>query len=186
MAADRWNIDPAHTNVEFSVRHLMISTVKGRFADIAGYVVADESDLSSVTVDVTIQAASIDTRQPDRDAHLRSPDFLDVEKFPTITFKGTHIAGDHMSEFQLHGNLTIHGVTKPIALDVTAEGRGKDPWGGERMGYSAHAKINRTDFGLSWNQALETGGVVVGHEIKLSIDLEVIKVPAEQPVGATA
>jgi polyisoprenoid-binding protein YceI len=184
MAAERWNIDPAHSHVEFSVRHLMISTVKGTFKDIAGTVVADESDLSAVSIDVTIQVASIDTRQPDRDTHLKSPDFFDAAKYPTITYKGTHIKGDHMSEFQLHGNLTMHGVTKPVALDVTAEGRGKDPWGNERIGYSASGKIDRRDFGLTWNQALETGGVAVGHEVKIHIDLEIVKAVAEQPVGA--
>jgi polyisoprenoid-binding protein YceI len=184
MAADRWNIDPAHTNVEFAVRHLMISTVKGRFSDVSGHATADESDLSGLKLEVTIKAASIDTRQPDRDAHLKSPDFFDVEKYPTIVFKGSHIKGDHMSEFELHGNLTMHGVTKPIQLDVTAEGRGKDPWGGERMGYSAKGKIDRRDFGLNWNQALETGGIAVGHDVKLSIDLELVKAPAEQPAAA--
>jgi polyisoprenoid-binding protein YceI len=184
MAAERWNIDPAHSHVEFSVRHLMISTVKGTFKDVAGTVVADESDLSAVSIDVTIQVASIDTRQPDRDTHLKSPDFFDAAKYPTITYKGTHIKGDHMSEFQLHGNLTMHGVTKPVALDVTAEGRGKDPWGNERIGYSASGKIDRRDFGLTWNQALETGGVAVGHEVKIHIDLEIVKAVAEQPVGA--
>jgi len=184
MAAERWNIDPAHSHVEFSVRHLMISTVKGTFKDVTGTVVADESDLSAVSIDVTIQVASIDTRQPDRDTHLKSPDFFDAAKYPTITYKGTHIKGDHMSEFQLHGNLTMHGVTKPVALDVTAEGRGKDPWGNERIGYSASGKIDRRDFGLTWNQALETGGVAVGHEVKIHIDLEIVKAVAEQPVGA--
>jgi polyisoprenoid-binding protein YceI len=184
MAAERWNIDPAHSHVEFSVRHLMISTVKGTFKDVAGTVVADESDLSAVSIDVTIPVASIDTRQADRDTHLKSPDFFDAAKYPTITYKGTHIKGDHMSEFQLHGNLSMHGVTKPVALDVTAEGRGKDPWGNERIGYSASGKIDRRDFGLTWNQALETGGVAVGHEVKIHIDLEIVKAVAEQPVGA--
>jgi polyisoprenoid-binding protein YceI len=186
MAADRWNIDPAHSLVEFAVRHLMISTVKGRFADVAGYVIADEADPSGVKVDVTIKVASIDTRQPDRDAHLKSADFFDAEKYPDITFKGSHVEGDDMTEFVLHGNLTIHGVTKPVALNVTEEGRGKDPWGNERVGYSAKGKIDRRDFGLTWNQSLETGGIAVGHEVKLSIDLEVIKVPAGEPATAKA
>jgi polyisoprenoid-binding protein YceI len=184
MAADRWNIDPAHTNIEFSVRHLMISTVKGRFADFAGAVVADESNLSNVSVDVTIQAASVDTRQPDRDTHLKSPDFFDVATFPTLVFKGGQIKGDFNSEFQLTGTLTIHGVTKPVTLDVTNEGRGKDPWGGERVGFSAKTKINRKDFGLHYNQVLETGGVVIGEEVKIGIDVELVKVPAEEKVAA--
>ncbi|HWZ58994.1 MAG TPA: YceI family protein [Gemmatimonadaceae bacterium] len=184
MAADRWNIDPAHTNIEFSVRHLMISTVKGRFADFAGTIVADESNLSNVSVDVTIQTASVDTRQPDRDTHLKSPDFFDVGKFPTLVFKGGQIKGDINGDFHLTGSLTIRGVTKPITLDVTHEGRGKDPWGGERLGFSAKAKVNRKDFGLAWNQTLETGGVVVGDEVKISVDVELVKVPAEQKVAA--
>jgi polyisoprenoid-binding protein YceI len=184
MAADRWNIDPAHSLVEFSVRHLMISTVKGRFSDVSGFVIVDDADLSGVQVNVTIKTASIDTRQPDRDTHLKSADFFDVEKYPEIAFKGSHVKGDHMSEFELHGNLTLHGVTKPIVLEVTAEGRGKDPWGGERMGYSAKGKIDRREFGLVWNQSLETGGVAVGHEVKISIDLELVKAPAETPAKA--
>jgi polyisoprenoid-binding protein YceI len=184
MAADRWNIDPAHSLVEFSVRHLMISSVKGRFSDISGFVIADESDLSGVQVNVTIKVASIDTRQPDRDTHLKSADFFDVEKYPDITFKGTHVKGDHLSEFELHGNLTMHGVTKPIVLEVTSEGRGKDPWGGERLGYSAKGKIDRRDFGLVWNQSLETGGVAIGHDVKISIDLELVKAVAEKPAAA--
>ena len=184
MAAEHWNIDPAHSNVEFSVRHLMISTVKGRFSEFTGVVVADASDLSDFALDVTIQTASIDTRQPDRDTHLKSADFFDVAKYPTIVFKGSHITGDHMSEFELHGNLTMHGVTKPIYLEVTAEGQGKDPWGNERLGYSAKGKIDRRDFGLTWNQALEAGGVAVGHEVKISIDLELVKAAAPQPAAA--
>lgn len=186
MAADRWNIDPAHSHVEFAVRHLMISTVKGRFADLSGYIIIDENDPSGVQVDVTIKVASIDTRQPDRDAHLRSADFFDAEKYPDITFKGSHVDGDDMTQFVLNGNLTIHGVTKQIALNVNEEGRGKDPWGNERVGYSATGKIDRRDFGLTWNQNLETGGIAVGHEVKISMDLEVIKVPAGQPAAAKA
>jgi polyisoprenoid-binding protein YceI len=166
--ATTWNIDPSHTNVEFSVKHLMISSVKGRFAQVSGTATGDQ-------IEVTIGAASIDTRQEQRDAHLKSADFLEVEKFPTITFKSREIDGDVDGEFRLAGDLTIHGVTRPVTLDVTSEGRGKDPWGGERAGFSAKGKIDRRDFGLHYNQALETGGVVVGHDVKISIDVELVK-----------
>jgi polyisoprenoid-binding protein YceI len=170
--ATKWQLDPAHSSVEFGVRHLMISTVKGRFGDIAGQISIDPENIESPTVDVTIQTASIDTRQEQRDAHLRSADFFDAEKWPTITFKGNRIEGDADSEFKLFGNLTIRGVTRPIVLSVTKEGEGSDPWGGVRAAFSAKGKIDRRDFGLTWNQALEKGGFVVGDEIKISLDAE--------------
>jgi polyisoprenoid-binding protein YceI len=170
-----WTIDKAHSNVEFAVRHLMISTVKGRFSDVSGTVTVDESNPSATTLDITIPTVTIDTRQSDRDAHLRSADFLDVEHYPTITFKGHRIDGDLRSAFRVVGNLTIHGVTREITLEVTAEGQGPDPMGsGVRAGYSAKAALDRRDFGLLYNMALETGGVVVGHDLKISIDLELL------------
>jgi polyisoprenoid-binding protein YceI len=170
-----WNIDPAHTHAEFSVRHLMISTVKGRFGAIKGTVTGDASEPSSLVVDVTIDPATVDTREPQRDAHLRSADFFDVEKFPTLTFRSRRVEGDVDGEFKVVGDLTIHGVTREVTLDVSSEGRVTDPWGGERAGFSAKGKIDRRDFGLLYNQALETGGVVVGHEIKIGIDVELVK-----------
>ena len=174
QAAGVWTIDPAHSHIEFGVRHMMISTVKGRFAEVEGKV--DASDPEHPDVEVTIPVASIDTRQEQRDAHLRSPDFFDAEQHPAIHFASTGVEGDPTSDkFQLTGNLTIRGVTHPITLDVTAEGTAKDPWGGERAGYSARGKINRKDYNLTWNQALETGGVLVGEEIKISIDVELVK-----------
>ena len=169
-----WNIDPAHSHVEFAVKHLMISTVKGRFAVVQGTIVTDESDPAKGRVEVAIDADSIDTREAQRDAHLKSADFFDVEKFPKLTFTSTKIAGDGDS-FTLTGDLTIHGVTRPVTLDVTSEGRGKDPWGGERAGFSATTRINRSVFGLTWNVLLETGGLTVGDEIKISIDAELVK-----------
>ena len=169
-----WKIDPAHTSVEFAVRHMMITTVKGRFTGVDGSVTIDEAQSSAARVDVTIDAASIDTREPQRDTHLKSGDFFDVEKFPTLTFRGTRIDGDAQA-FQLTGDLTIHGVTRPITLDVTHEGRGKDPWGGERVGYSATGKLRRGDYGLTWNAALETGGFLVGDEVKISLDIELVR-----------
>ena len=169
-----WKIDPSHTIVEFSAKHLMISTVKGRITDIEGTIVADEDELTNSSVDVMLKAASIDTRTEQRDNHLRSPDFLHAEQFPVITFRSTKIEGDR-EDFSLTGDLTIREVTKPIMLKVTFEGQTKDPWGGERIGFSASGKIDRRDFGLTWNQLLETGGAVVGNEIKIAVEVEAIK-----------
>jgi polyisoprenoid-binding protein YceI len=170
-----WTVDPAHSNVEFSIRHLMISTVKGRFGGVAGSVVIDEADPSKSNLDITIDVSSIDTREAQRDAHLRSADFFDVETFPSMTFRSSRVGRIAEHEFKVVGDLTIRNQTRSVVLDVTAEGRGKDPWGGERAGFSAVGKIKRSDFGLTWNQALETGGVVVGDEVKISIDAELIR-----------
>ena len=170
-----WKIDPAHSLIEFGVRHLMITTVKGRFGGVEGTVQLDEADPAFADVDVRIDAASIDTREPQRDAHLRSADFFDAEKYPHLTFTTKRPIKRRGNEFELVGDLTIHGVTREVVLDVTEEGRGKDPWGGERLGFSATTKIKRSDFGLTWNQALETGGVLVGDDIKISLDLELLK-----------
>jgi polyisoprenoid-binding protein YceI len=172
-AATTWQIDPAHSHVEFAVRHLMISTVKGRFSDVSGTVTGiDEGEEPSI--DVSIGAASIDTRENQRDAHLRSADFFDADRFPTLRFRSTRVVADG-DGLKVTGNLTIKDVTKDVTLAVTQEGRGKDPWGGERAGYSATTKINRKDYGLTWNQLLETGGVAVGDEIRISIDVELVK-----------
>ena len=177
-----WAIDAAHTNVEFSVRHLMIATVKGRFAQVSGTVVLDEANPARAEVDVTIDAASIDTRVEQRDAHLRSADFFDVEQFPTITFKSRRVTDVDGDQLKLVGDLTIRGVTKEVVLDVTSQGRQTDPWGGERAGFELTGKIKRSDFGLTWNQALEAGGVMVGDDIKISIDAELVKnVSATRP-----
>ena len=170
-----WKIDPAHSSVEFSVRHLMISTVKGRFADVTGTVKTDDSDPTKGEVDVTIAVASIDTREAQRDAHLRSADFFDADHVPTMTFHSTRVEGVKGNTFKLVGDLRIRGVSREVALDVTAEGRGKDPWGGERAGFSAVTTIKRSDYGLTWNQILETGGVAVSDEIKITIDAELVK-----------
>jgi len=174
-ARTTWKIDPVHSHIEFSVRHLMITTVKGRFTGVDGTVSIDEANLSNSEVDIRIDASTIDTREAQRDAHLRSADFRDVEKFPHITFTSKRVADRKGDAFTLVGDLTIHGVTKEVALAVTDEGRGKDPWGGERAGFSATAKINRKDFGLTWNQTLETGGVLVGDEVKIHLELQFVK-----------
>jgi polyisoprenoid-binding protein YceI len=168
-------IDPAHTNVEFAVRHLMISTVKGSFKDVQGTVRIDGSDTTRTAVTVTINPASIDTREPQRDAHLKSPDFLDVDRVPAITFQSRRVDGQPDRPFKLVGDLTIRGVTREVVLDVVPEGRGVDPWGHERAGFSATARISRGDFGLTYNQVLEAGGVLIGDEVKISIDVELVK-----------
>jgi polyisoprenoid-binding protein YceI len=169
-----WKLDPSHTSVEFSVKHLMISTVKGRFADVEGTVTVPGDDVGDATVEVVIKAASIDTRNEQRDGHLRSADFFDAENFPTLTFTSTAIAGTK-EELTLTGDLTIRGVTKSVTLAATFEGQGKDPWGGTRMGFSASGKFDRRDFGLVWNQALEAGGVMVSNDVKLHIDAQLIQ-----------
>jgi polyisoprenoid-binding protein YceI len=173
-----WKIDPAHSSVEFSVRHLMITTVRGRFTGVQGTVVNDSTDPSKSSVEVVIDPATIDTREPQRDAHLRSADFFDVEKFPTLTFRSTGIEGKPGEDFKLKGDLTIHGVTRRVVLDVQSEGQIKDAWGGLRSGFTATTKIKRSDFGLTWNQLLEAGGVTVSDEVKISLDVQVVRIDA--------
>jgi polyisoprenoid-binding protein YceI len=170
-----WQIDPTHTSVGFAVKHLVIATVKGQFGSVSGAVKVDERNPRNVQLEVEIDASSIDTRTEQRDAHLRSPDFLDVETFPKIRFVGKRVEGDLEGDFRLVGDLTIRGVTRETVLEVTNEGRARDPWGGERSVFSAKTKINRAEFGLTWNQALETGGVLVGEDVKISIDVELVK-----------
>lgn len=174
-----WTIDPAHTNVEFGVRHLMISTVKGRFGDVSGTVTLDLTRPAEGHVDVTISAASIDTRNGDRDSHLRSPDFFDVARFPTLRYVSRKVEPVGNGTFRVTGDLTIRDVTREVPLLATLEGQGRDPWGGERVAFSATGKVNRTDFGLVWNAALETGGVVVGEEVKLVIEAELVGAAAK-------
>jgi polyisoprenoid-binding protein YceI len=169
-----WKIDPAHSHVEFAVKHMMISTVKGRFSEVTGEIRHDETNVANSSVEIEVGVASIDTRESQRDTHLRSADFFDAETFPNMTFRSTRIEGP-LDEFKLSGDLTIHGVTRPLTFDVTHEGRGKDPWGGERIGFSATGKIKRSEFGLTWNAALETGGFLVGDDVKISIDIEAVK-----------
>ena len=170
-----WQLDPSHSSIGFSVRHLMIATVKGSFGTFESSFSGNEGDLKDATVSAKIDAASIDTSNDQRDGHLRSPDFFDVEKYPSITFAGKRIVGDAFGDFKLVGDLTIRGVTKEITLDASFEGRAKDPWGNSRLGYTAKGKINRSDFGLTWNQALEAGGVVVSEEVKISIEASFIR-----------
>lgn len=170
-----WQIDPAHTEVGFAVKHLMISTVRGRFGSVGGTIRLDESDLERSSVEVEIDAASIDTRQEQRDAHLRSADFFDVEAHPLITFRSRSIESTGDARFRVAGDLTIHGVTREVILDATDEGRGVDPWGNAKAAFSAETRIDRRDFGLGWNQALETGGVLVANEIRITLDVQAVK-----------
>jgi polyisoprenoid-binding protein YceI len=168
-----YSVDPAHSTVEFIVRHLMIAKVRGRFTSVTGQVeVPAGSDMPSA-VSATIGTASIDTREAQRDEHLRSADFFEAEKFPQITFQSMRIHGT-ADDFTIEGDLTIHGVTHKVDLKGTFEGRATDPWGNQRIGYSAHAKISRKDFGLTWNAALETGGVAVGDEVRIELNIEAI------------
>jgi polyisoprenoid-binding protein YceI len=168
-----YTIDPAHTAVRFSVRHLMISRVHGQFSGVSGTVDVPTGSNVPSAVNVAIEVASIDTREPQRDGHLKSPDFFHAENFPQITFHSTRIEGSE-EEFSVAGDLTIHGETKPVVLSATFDGAGPDPWGNQRLGYEAHAKIKRSDFGLTWNQALEAGGFAIGDEIKIDLNLEVV------------
>ena len=170
-----WVIDPTHSLVEFSAKHLMITTVKGRFGGVRGAIGLDAVTPSRSSVEVTIDAASVDTRVEQRDQHLRSADFLDVERYPDITFRSLRVEGPTAApgdEFRLIGTLTIHGVAREVALAATFEGQAKDPWGGQRVSFSATTKIDRRDFGLTWSQALETGGLLVGNEIKISLEVQ--------------
>jgi polyisoprenoid-binding protein YceI len=170
-----WNIDPAHTDIGFAVKHLMISTVRGRFAEVRGTIRLDGADLTRASVDAEIATASIDTRQEQRDTHLRSADFFEVEKYPVITFRSTRLERIKDDRYRIIGDLTIRDVTREVVLEGTDEGRGKDPWGGDRLAFSATTTLDRREFGLTWNQALETGGVLVSNEIKISIDVQAVK-----------
>ncbi len=167
-----WTIDPAHSNVEFAVKHMMFTTVKGRFAGVDGQIELNEQDLADSFVNVTIDVNSVDTREEKRNAHLRSADFFDVEQHPEMTFKSTKVESDGDDEFKVIGDLTIRGVTRPVVRDVEQTGRGTNPWGQEVIGFEARTKINRKDYGLNWNAALESGGVLVSDDVKISLDIQ--------------
>ena len=171
----QWRVDAAHTRAEFAVKHLMITTVRGHFGDVDGTVREDSADPTHSTIEVSLKVASISTGVEQRDAHLRSPDFFDADQFPSITFRSTRIVPAGDDKLQVTGDLTIKGVTKSVVLAVTEEGRGGDPWGGQRAGFSATTKIDRRDFGLNWNQALEAGGFAVGHEVKITLDIQLVR-----------
>ncbi len=173
-----WTIDPAHSSIEFAVKHMMFTTVRGRFKDVKGTVVVDEQSPNNSKVEVEIAATSIDTGVADRDGHLRSADFLDVENHPALTFRSKRVEGAMKAEgdqFKITGDLTIRGTTFEVTLDCVYEGTGKDPWGGIRAGARATTKIDRRDWGLKWNQALETGGILVANEVRIEIELQAVK-----------
>jgi polyisoprenoid-binding protein YceI len=178
LHAAPWEFDPAHTGVHFKVRHLMISSVRGEFEKVSGKIVYDEADVTKSTADITIETGSINTRVAKRDEHLRSPDFLDVAKHPAITFRSKRVDKAGNGTLTMTGDLTIRGVTKEVVLTVEGPTPAiKDPGGDLRVGGQATTKINRKDFGLSWNKALETGGVVVGDEVEITIDVEIVRKP---------
>lgn len=179
MSNKTWNIDNSHSGVHFSVRHMVVSKVRGRFAKYTGSVHLHD-DLEKSRVDVSIDAASIDTGSADRDAHLRSPDFFDVEKFPALTFKSSRVERLDGDKLRLVGNLTIRDVTREVVLDATYGGRSTDPWGNERVGFEAKTGLDRKDFGLTWNQVLEVGGVLVGDRVELEIEVELVKSAGEK------
>jgi polyisoprenoid-binding protein YceI len=171
-----WNIDPVHSLAEFKVKHMMISNVKGHFAHVSGVLVLDDKDLANSRVEASIEGATINTRDAQRDTHLKSADFLHVEKFPTLSFKSTRINLIADGELAVTGDLTIRGVTRNVVF--TVEGPtppAKDPWGNTRLGLSATTKIKRKDFGLTWNTALETGGILVGDEVTITLDVQFVK-----------
>lgn len=171
-----WNIDTSHSQVQFTVRHMMISNVRGRFEEFTGTVEFDENDLSTLAIDVQIDVNSINTRDQQRDAHLKSADFFDAENYPTIIFKSTGVEQVKGNDLKVNGDLTIRGITHPVTLDVEYAGTMASPWGTTSAGFSATTKVNRKEFGLLWNQTLETGGILVGEDIKIEIEIEVIKV----------
>jgi polyisoprenoid-binding protein YceI len=169
-----WQLDPVHTAVEFSARHLMVSKVRGKFHGVSGNIHISDDPLGS-WVEVKIDPASVESGDAKRDEHLRSPDFLDVERHPEITFRSTRVEGDSPGGFRLEGDLTVHGVTRPVTLDVEYHGWTTDPWGGRRAGFSASTEVDREDFGLTWNAALEGGGVLVGKKARLEFEIEAVK-----------
>ena len=182
-----WQLDPAHSTIEFAVKHMMFTTVRGRFKSFTATVHVDERNPDRSKVEVDIDASSIDTAVADRDTHLRSGDFLDVETHPKITFRSTRIEGAHKQEgdrFKIIGDLEIRGTSMPVILDATFDGLGKDPWGKQRAGFTARGEIDRREWGLRWNQALETGGVLVGHAIKLEIEAQAVKQDSEEHMAS--
>ncbi len=174
--ATTYKIDPAHSSAQFTIRHMMITNVRGSFKKVEGTIVLDRENPAASSVEATIDAGTINTNEEQRDAHLKSPDFLDVAKYPTITFVSTRVAPSSNGEWKVDGNLTIHGVTRPVTLDVEAPSEeGKDLRGYIRIGTSAATKIKRGDYGLTFNAALETGGVVLGDELKIELDISAVR-----------
>ena len=175
MAKTNWALDASHSGVDFSVKHMMFATVKGGFEKFDAKIVADPADLTTAEIEFTVDLASVSTRNDDRDNHLRSADFFDVENHPNMTFVATSIEKTDDNEYNVTGNLTLRGVTKQETFEVTYEGSGLDPWGNEKAGFGVEGKIKRSDYGLVWNAALETGGVLVGDQVKVALQLQAAK-----------
>ncbi|MFJ7725809.1 YceI family protein [Neobacillus sp. NPDC097160] len=175
MTKTKWALDPAHSSVDFSVRHMMIANVKGTFNSFNATIEADPADLTTANIEFSVETASVDTRNKDRDGHLVSADFFDVENHPNMTFKSTSIEKTDEGEYNVTGDLTLRGVTKQETFAVIFEGQGKDPWGNEKAGFSAQGTVNRSDYGLVWNAALETGGVLVGDKVKINLQIQAAK-----------
>ena len=175
MATERWEIDASHSGIHVSVRHLVIAKVRGQFSRWSGALVVPDGDFARATVDAVIDASSIETGVADRDAHLKSPDFLDVAQYPEARFGASRFEPQGDGEGRLIGNLTIKGITREIVLRIERHGQARDPWGNERAAFSARTSIDRKDFGLTWNQALETGGVMVGERVDLEIEIEAVR-----------
>ena len=174
MAFDNWQVDHAHSSIGFTVRHMVVSKVRGRFGKWSATLAFDETNPAGSSVEVSIDVASIDTGAGDRDTHLRSPDFFDVKKFPAIHFKSKRVQPKGPGRLEVVGDLTIRDVTRELALEVET-GQGKDPWGNQRAAFTAQTSINRKDFGLAWNQVLETGGVLVSEKVEIELELEAVK-----------
>jgi polyisoprenoid-binding protein YceI len=170
-----WAIDPAHSHVGFAIKHLMIATVRGQFTDVQGTVTVDDEDPTTAKVDIAIATGSVTTGDGKRDAHLRSPDFFDVDRYPKMTFRSKRIEAVSGKAFRVVGDFTIRDVTREVVLNAELLGRAKDPWGNERAAFEANTKINRADYGLTWNAALEAGGVLVGDEVKISVEAELLQ-----------
>lgn len=180
MTMNNWSIDAAHSGINFSVRHMVVSRVRGRFARYSGAIQLDDDDISRSGAEVTIDAASIETGTPQRDEHLRSADFFDVEKFPEIQFRSRRIEAIAGDRYRMIGELTVRDVTREVSLDVEFGGRAKDPWGNERIGFVAKAALDRKDFGLEWNQILDAGGVLVGDRVDIELDVQAVKTADSQ------
>jgi polyisoprenoid-binding protein YceI len=175
MTTTNWNLDPAHSEIKFKVKHMMIANVTGSFQKYDTKVQTNGDDFSTASISFTAETSTIDTANTDRDNHLKSPDFFDAQKHSQIKFASTKMEKKDDEQFVLYGNLTIKDVTKPVKLDVEFGGIGKDPWGNEKAGFTLTGKIKRTDFGLNWNAALETGGVLVSEEVKIQAELQLVK-----------
>jgi polyisoprenoid-binding protein YceI len=175
MSKSHWNVDATHSSIDFTIRHMMIAKVKGSFNSFEAQIEADPEDLTTANVQFSIDLSSIDTRNADRDNHLRTGDFFDIEQYPKMTFQSTSITKKGDGEYNVTGNVSLHGVTRPETFTVSFEGAGKDPWGNDKVGFSGNGSLKRSDYGLTYNAALETGGVLIGDEVKVFIEIEAAK-----------